>query len=560
MNNIPISTSKQLLWDASWLKKNTNHDNPKVRLWALKRLHYCYPEQALETARNRLDDSDQFIVKHALKTIGKYGDSSDIPDLRNKLDTEQEAIKASIIRTLGKLGDSDLLEWCEERLHTDPPPSKSIVSSIMEGLIALDTDQSEHVLWEVFENTRMELTSSTLLPYLSRKAEGKQYQRIIHVLLDKLANNVMIKPRRFRLDLQQHAGIERCEQHITDLKAQQSLSEQDIKELANALEIDLSSSELKTISDAIQAYNNNREKNSLKILGHWASEQLQQNSSISPHRKQLLYLLKGFSNPPSSLQNINIPGTPIQELFFLALLSWLHIKKDQDLLKIFRVEQEKEESPMDLYEYPGSFLLDKIVQLLSNRDINPGPLLQDLRETAYPYRKVKAMRILSNRKNSDAIPFLIDNLRNQYQLIRNTAESCLLQYGTKCLPPLQNHLNDQSEFSKEELLHIANLLRQLPVPHAQEIFQNHLSTFMEIVGPDPIISYITDLATDDLVSSLRTYMDEHPLVVGEQLAILSDLYDLDLPEKKQFLSEVDQPSNQYTTTPESQPFPPSSNK
>lgn len=538
-----------LLWDPDWLRDQTQNDSSGVRLWALKKLQDFAPEAGVQAARELLTDPDPAVRNTAVKLIGNQGTADDQTLLKGHLGEASQINKGLIFQSLGKLGDSELIERGEEFLHASPPPPKNDISNFIDGLTHLKTPNATEFLWTILERTQTESTFSTVLPHLLNAASAEDYQNIMRRTLEKISSDVMINVRRFRLQLQNALGIEPARSIVQDIKEQEELTNEQLQKLVETEPyLDSLPESSQEIENALRHFNENNFVKGLTSLGKWASKQAPREQT-TPQKRKSLFLLNEFQRLPASLSETKLPGNPLRELFILGIRTWLLTHRKNDLHTLLEEARQSNSHVLELYRYPGRYLLNEIVSFLSSTDIDLEQLKNDARNSMYPYRRIKAMSILSNKNHSDALPALISNFSSTLEVIRKTAVDSLCRFGEECLPVIEKKLQTQSFSTRNEFLCAADLLRKIPVQKSADLFRSSLDTFINHVGPDPIASFAVDLATPEMAEPLRAYMSDAPYIVGEQLKILSDLHNLNLPEAKQFQEKVNQASGNSTPEP-----------
>ncbi len=545
------------IWSREWLlDRMTGHD-PRVRLWVFDRLTHCYPEAAVQPARSLIEDEDLYLRQTATEHLGSFGDGSDCDLLYSKYTDAAPAWKGTILNALAEQEDERVLELGDELLNLEGA-NINLILSFVEALKRLDTKPSRERAWEMFRTTRTEAVFSSLSGYLLNTAESDAYTEIIETVLDKVAENAMIKIRHFCKCCRSALYLQDPPTSLRDVDFDQRKPDKILSNLSrNSTDGKPSTDDHPEIETALEQLSRNETLEALSSIGAWGQRMFKESrdtsEQISQRERDVFCLLRGFNDPSADLRETKVPGSPLRQLCWLGLTAWMQHHQPHPVEKL---EQARNQDgfPSELYKQESPVLLDQISLLCSERNPDHEQLLEDAASSRNMFQSVKAIKILALREEERALPVLVQSLNSPHSRKHKTAARALVRWGPTSIPPIEEALCEDK--LNEGLATAADVLRRIPVQESAEVFLKHFDTFVREVGLDPIVSFSTDLALPETAEKLRTYLDQNLLLVGEQLGIVCNLYNLDFPEQERIEKEMKKQSEKHQGGPETgSPFP-----
>ena len=546
----------QFLWEGDWLEQHARHEDPKIRLWAFDRLTYCYPEAAVQVARERISDEDVFLRQTATSHLGSHGEASDCDLLKEQYEEASPAWKGTILNALAERGDEDLLDY-GEALLSDDSVNINLVLSFIEAVKTLDTDRAESTAWDVYEKTRTEAVFSSLTGYFLERANPADLAELSELVLEKLSDNVMLKVRHFCSQVRDALYLFSPTVALPRIVQETDSTSDTLLRFCQSMNLDVPDvAEEPEVQEAVERYRDGDVIGGLDQLAEWGQDRLSDLSEKDSLRhRELASLLSGFANPPENIDEIEVPGRPLVRLFQLALNSVMHYEKTPHPLEELEAAQEDDAFPQELYERESPFLVDRIALLGSKRTEDKEQILSDAASDDRFFRRVKALKILALKDDPDVIPELIRALNSSNKLLYRTGARALVRFGPDAVPEIDRAL-DEGRLD-DGLVTAADVLRRIPTEASAEVFLSHFDRFLAASGVDPIASFAADLAVPETAEKLRSCLDRNLLMVGEQLGIVCELFDLEFPEEERIQEEMEQRSAQNQGGPQTggSPFP-----
>lgn len=532
------------LWSFDWLAEKTRGEDPRVRLWALNRLGQCYPEKAASVAAKRLSDDDTFVRQNAAGLLGSSGHTEYRDRLYERYESEPAGMKGALLKALANLGDPRVVELGEPLLTGGDRPNMNLLLTYLESLSLLGTEEARKKQRDVFRKTHTEAVFSAVLPEILKDLSPPDHEGVVRETLEKIADGAMLKMRNVRKTFQDHLFMNVPSQPVETFQKDPP-SPNDLVSNSDSPGERLPDQWPETVQKALSSFQDQDFRAAFDLLGTWS--QRQDVSDKNDLQKKAVYVLRSFQNPPENILETDIPGRPIQQILVLGFLCvgrYLDEFSPGDLL-----DQARESGifPEELYRYESGARMEEICSVLADSDPDRKQLLSDARRSDPDYRTVRAIRVLGELGDERVLEPALNAIDRNWPPLYRAGARALVQLKNTGVAAIDNHLSEQA-FSRGHAT-AADVLRRIPTRKSADVFLSHFHELVRSVGLDPIVPFAVDLAVPETANYLRDILEDNVLLAGEQLLIVSDLFDLELEDRERIENRMQREANQFQGGP-----------
>ncbi len=165
------------------------------------------------------------------------------------------------------------------------------------------------------------------------------------------------------------------------------------------------------------------------------------------------------------------------------------------------------------------------------------------------FPKVIALETLGELRAHHFIPEIMEYLSDENSYVYGAAERSLSMMGEAVTGPAAAKIEARS-VDPDAAHSLLVLLCDLGTRGAYEVVTRHLDWFLSEVGPGAAAEWVSLFGTEELIDTLRDWLEEDPAMVGQGVLLLGAIHNVRIPEEEEILRAIEDERERQAQEPE----------